>query len=258
MLLAYVKAESIKNRSTVAAKLFWIVPLISFVVSFLFSPRVNGYYQMNQFNQWYTMLLPMLLLLSTAFVVQRERKLKNRAMGALPIDMRKLWMAKVFYSIKTLVLAVALLLCMEEIYTRFIPGSGARVISGGAVLGAAALWIILSLWQIPLWLFLNQVVGFAASFLIGLACNIGLGVFGALSSGWMLNPFSYISRLMCPVLKILPNGLMAAPGNQTFTPGALDASVMPLGIVLSLLLFIIMLLLTAIWYKRKGTRGWEN
>lgn len=91
MLLAYVKAENLKNRHTVASRLFWLVPLFSILLSFVFSGQDSRYYQMNQYNWWYTTFFPMLLLLSTAFAGQRERKMKNRAMGALPINMKTLW-----------------------------------------------------------------------------------------------------------------------------------------------------------------------
>ena len=123
---------------------------------------------------------------------------------------------------------------------------------------AAVLWIGLSLWQIPLWLFVNQWLGFAAGILLGMVCNIGLGILGAPTNWWLLNPFSYISRLMCPVLKILPNGLPAEPGSQTFFPGVLDASVIPLGLGISLALFLAVWALTAGWYAGKGRKGWES
>lgn len=258
MLLAYIKAENIKNRHTVAANLFWIVPLISISEAFFLSPSGVKYYQMLQFNNWYTILFPMLLLLSTAFTVRREKKLKNRVMAALPLDMKSLWAAKVFYSIKTSVLAMLILYCAEELISRVGAGSGGRVIGSEAGLFAIFLLIAVSLWQIPFWLFINELFGFAAAFIMGLVCNIGLGILGALSSSWALNPFSYMSRLMCPVIKVLPNGLPAQPGNQTFFPGVLDSSVIPVGVFLSLLLFVICFGLTAVWYKRKGAKGWEN
>ena len=258
MLLAYMKAENLKNRHTVAAKLFWIVPLFSIVIAVIFSGQDSRYYQMNQYNWWYTTFFPMLLLLSTAFAGQRERKMKNRAMGALPVDMKRLWSAKIFYSLKTLVIAALSIYFVQEVISRLLLSGGSREISSLAGLMAAVLWIGLSLWQIPLWLFVNQWLGFAAGILLGMVCNIGLGILGAPINWWLLNPFSYISRLMCPVLKILPNGLPAEPGSQTFFPGVLDASVIPLGLGISLALFLAVWALTAGWYAGKGRKGWES
>lgn len=258
MLKAYMKSEALKNAHTVSGKLFWLVPLVSVAVAVLFSGWDSRYYQMNQYNWWYVLFYPMLFLLSTAFMVQREGRMKNRAISALPVDLKKLWAAKVAHIVKVLLTASAIIYCAWEIFSRLFAAGGAREISSGAGFGAAALWVILSLWQIPLWLFINQTFGFAVGIILGLAGNIGLGVIGALYDWWLLNPFSYISRVMCPVLRILPNGLPAVPGSQTFFEGVLDHSVIPVGVGMSLLLFIISYVLTARWYQRKGDAGWEN
>ena len=90
------------------------MPGVSILLGLLFSGMDARYYQMNQFNWWYTTLFPMLLLLSTAFTEQRERKLKNRAMQVLPVDMKKLWAAKVFCSFKTLFLAAVIIFLAQE------------------------------------------------------------------------------------------------------------------------------------------------
>lgn len=258
MLKAYMKSETLKNAHTVSAKLFWLVPLVSIAVAVLFSGWNSRYYQMNQYNWWYVLFYPMLLLLSTAFAVQRERRMKNRVIGALPVDLKKLWAAKVAYIVKVLLIASAIVYCAWEIFSRLFASGGARGISSGAGFGAAILWVILSLWQIPLWLFINQIFGFGVGIILGLAGNVGLGVIGALEGWWLLNPFSYISRVMCPVLGILPNGLPAVPGSQTFFEGVLDRSVISAGVGMSVLLFIISYVLTAGWYQRKGDAGWEN
>lgn len=257
-MLTYIKAENLKNRHTVTAKLFWIVPLVSIVLAFIFCGQDVRYYQINQFNWWYTTLFPMLLLLSTAFVGQRERKIKNRAMGTLPVDIEKLWAAKVFYSFQTLVFAVLILFCAEEVLSRVLASGLERDISTISVLVAVVLWLILSAWQIPLWAFVNQKFGFATEVLLGLGGNVVLGILGALSKWWMLNPFSYINRLMCPVLKILPNSLPAEPGSQTFYPELLGKAVIPIGIGCSLLLFFICYTVTLKLYQAKGEKGWEN
>lgn len=258
MVTAYIKAEELKNRHTVSTKLFWIVPLASILLACVFSGQQARYYQVNQFNWWYTSLFPMLLLLSTAFLVQRERKMKNRAMGVLPVDMKKVWFAKVVYSLKTLVLAVALIFCAQEGISRLFAGGAVREITTASSLMAAILWIVLSAWQIPLWLFVNQKCGFTASLLMGLACNVGPGIMGATTKWWIINPFSYINRLMCPVLKILPNGLTAEPGSMTFYPGLMETWSIPVGVGISLVLLLVCFAATARWYDRKGTQGWEK
>lgn len=204
MLRAYLKAENLKNKYTVSAKLFWVVPLFSIGIAIAFSGQNARYYQMNQMNWWYTTFFPMLLILATAFSVQREKKVKNRVMSALSINMRKIWIAKVLRIIVSMICAVGIVFLAQEGISRFFVAGAPREISTLAGAGAAVLWICLSAWQIPLWLFVNEKLGFAAGIILGLAANVGLGILGALSGWWILNPFSYICRVMCPVLGILP------------------------------------------------------
>lgn len=63
---------------------------------------------------------------------------------------------------------------------------------------------------------------------------------------------------MCPILKILPNGLPAEPGSQTFFPEVLKITVIPLGVCISVALFLGVWALTAGWYAGKGRKGWES
>lgn len=259
MWKAYMKAENLKHRHTVTAKLFWLVPLFAIMIpGFLATLSGGYYYQLNQFNWSYTTFYPMLLLLSTAFAVQREKKLKNRVISALPVDLKKVWAAKTAYILKILAWAAIIIYAGEEIISSIFAAGGSRIISGAAGFEAVLLWIILILWQIPLWLFVFHILGFAAGMILGLAGNIALGILGALSKWWLLNPFTYINRLMCPILKILPNNLLAVPESQTYVEGVLNPIVIPQGIAASLLLFIVLCVLTAKWYQRKGETGWEN
>lgn len=258
MLTSYIKAEQLKSSHTVLAKLFWVVPLVSVLISSYFSNGNVKYYQMNQFNWWYTTFFPVLILTAAAFLVQRERKVKNRIMSALPLELKKVWAAKVLRIVGILLRAVILLYCAQEIISRVLAGGGTRIISSQSGLMAVLLCVVLSLWQIPVWMFVNEKLGFTVGIVLGLICNIGLGLVGASADMWMLNPFYYSNRLMCPLLGILPNNLPAVPESMYYFEGALDMSVIPVGVILSIVLFVFTFLVTAVWYQRKGIKGWEN
>lgn len=98
----------------------------------------------------------------------------------------------------------------------------------------------------------------AGQFSLGMVCNVGLGLIGGSTDMWMLNPFYYSNRLMCPLLGILPNGLPAVPESMYYFEGALDMSVIPVGVILSIVLFALTFAVTVVWYQRKGIKGWEN
>ena len=59
---------------------------------------------------------------------------------------------------------------------------------------------------------------------------------------------------MCPILKILPNGLMAVLESQTFVPEVLDISQIPFALTVSIILFILITYVTAKWYEKQEAR----
>lgn len=80
--------------------------------------------------------------------------------------------------------------------------------------------------------------------------NVGAGVIFSISmvskSLWWLCPYTWTTRLMCPVLGILPNGLFAEPGNPL-----LNLNAIPIGIGMAISLFIIIMLITTNWFKNQ-------
>lgn len=56
-------------------------------------------------------------------------------------------------------------------------------------------------------------------------------------------------RLMCPVLGILPNGTLALQDDALLNP-----SVLPIGIALSAVLFLLLLTVTANWFQRQEVK----
>ena len=70
---------------------------------------------------------------------------------------------------------------------------------------------------------------------------------------WLI-PYAVPARLMCPVLKILPNGLPAEPGNITFSPQLLSwESILP-GLVVTCLCFVLVTEISIRVYERKGMK----
>ena len=59
---------------------------------------------------------------------------------------------------------------------------------------------------------------------------------------------------MCPVIKILPNGLLAVPESATFSQELLNKDAIFLGITVSIILFVLFSFLTAKWYENQEAR----
>ena len=77
----------------------------------------------------------------------------------------------------------------------------------------------------------------------------------SLSPIYMLFPGAIGARMMCPLLKIMPNGLPAQNGEMTFAPRLIDSSSIPVRIIAAVLWLLLIWGLTRIWYQRKVEKG---
>ncbi|EJO5348589.1 lantibiotic immunity ABC transporter MutE/EpiE family permease subunit [Clostridium botulinum] len=240
-MLNYIKAEKLKCRRTFGKKNTYIAPLVVLFFAFL-SPL---WYQACVFNWWYGLILPGFIALSCYFVHQKEeKKLKYRAIFSLPIDLKKLWIAKNLMIFMNLFIACAVLLI--GIVLGGMLFTGAKNIPFINTCTATIIIAITSLWQIPLCLFLSKKFGAFGVILINAGAGLVLNISMVSKYLWWLCPYTWTTRLMCPILGILPNGLFAKPGDPL-----LNSRVIPIGIVMSLLLFVILMLITTNWFKNQ-------
>lgn len=68
----------------------------------------------------------------------------------------------------------------------------------------------------------------------------------ASESYWMYIPWSWGMRLMCPIVGVHPNGVPLEKGSPL-----LDPSVIPMGIAISIVIFLLLSFATAFWFSRK-------
>ncbi|PRR78039.1 ABC-2 family transporter protein [Clostridium liquoris] len=243
-MMDYIKAENLKCRRTFAKKLVLIAPLLMVLLA-----SISGMYLVqNGYNWWYAIILPGFITLATALVNQiEERKLHYRTVFALPVPLQKIWISKVFL-LAVYVLVACMLHLVGMILGKFLINPAATIsITQMAV--ATLILIVVSLWQIPFCLFLSKKFGLMAAVIINLGMGIVLGIFAATKDFWWACPYSWATRLMCPVLGILPNGTMASQWNALLNP-----SVLPVGIVLSITLFVLLLAVTANWFQRQEAK----
>ncbi len=248
-------AENIKYKHTITKHLFWIMPFVTMLTAFSLA---RHYVVINSYNWWYILMLPGMLALLCCLTGQKDKKLKNRAVLSIPVDVKRVWDAKVLLCAKGLILANILLVLTVNV-VRFVLASGfgiQQVNEFAIVQGAAAAGILTAvfLWQIPFCLWLTQILGFFPAFCITVILNEVGGTIGALDGSWFFIPFAIPARLMCAVLKILPNGLTAQEGSMTFSPELIDkGSILP-GILISMLWFFAVWMATRFWYEKKGAR----
>lgn len=243
-MLNFLKAENLKCRRTFAKKLVFIAPFLTVLLS-----GISGMYLVqNGYNWWYTILFPGFITLTTALVNQiEERKLRYRSVFALPVSLQKIWISKVL--LIAIYTSAACILHLAGISLGKFLINPTSAITVGQMTEATLILIIASLWQIPFCLFLSKKFGLMAAILINLGAGIVLGILAATESFWWACPYSWATRLMCPVLGILPNGTMASQGDVLRNPG-----VIPVGIVLSIALFLLLLAVTAKWFHRQEVK----
>jgi ABC-2 type transport system permease protein len=246
-MLQYFLSENIKIKHTFMEKLIWLSPALLILLSMSLTAR---YFQVDTYNWWYTWMLSGTLSLSCVYLSRVDGAMKNRATISLPLDLKKVWIAKVFVGIKNISISCVIIFVAAHLSVFIIPiNSIINIPILNGFIGTIII-IVTCIWQVPLCMFLGSKIGMFPTIILNLGINI-FSIIMSVGKYWWINPFTYCDRFLCPVLKILPNGLPAEPGNQTFTPELLNTSVIPLGIGISIVLFLIITYLTAKWYEGK-------
>jgi ABC-2 type transport system permease protein len=246
-MLQYFLSENIKIKHTFMEKLIWLSPALLILISMSLTAR---YFQVDTYNWWYTWMLSGTLSLSCVYLSRVDGAMKNRATISLPLDLKKVWIAKVFVGIKNISISCVIIFVAAQLSVFIMPiNSIVNIPMFNGFIGTIII-IVTCIWQVPLCMFLGSKIGMFPTIILNLGINI-FSIIMSVGKYWWINPFTYCDRFLCPILKILPNGLAAEPGNPTFTPELLNTSVIPLGIGISIGLFLIITYLTAKWYEGK-------
>lgn len=251
----YFLAERLKNRHTSTEKLIVLMPMIAVCLA---AWLTKDYFTIDSYNWWYVVLFPGMLALVCAAVGNRDKKMENRAIQVLPVEMGAVWDGKVLYGVLCMGIALLVFLCMtlavgagleqtlRQVF-RINPSAGEQVL-------AVAVMLVTSLWQVPFCLLLQQVMGVFPMVLLHMGSYILLAAELSLHSFFMVLPGGITSRMMCIILKILPNGLVAEPGSITFTQELLEWKGLPVGIIASVIWFLVFWLAGRMWFGRQAKK----
>lgn len=251
----YFCAETLKHKNSSVRRLTILMPVICIVMSAVLT---NRYFTVDSYNWWYVGLAPGFVALLCGIIIEKEKKLGNRAVWLLPCDMGRIWDAKVLYGIWMSGAATVLLSCVTVVVAFFLetlldftfvirPSIPAQIAAGFLI------WLSFC-WQVPWCLFLAQTVGRIPMLLISFVGYSLMAVIMALSPFYMFFPGALAARMMCVVLGVLPNGLPAEAGAMTYTPELVELSSIPIGIAASVIWFVLLWGLTRTWYKRRVER----
>ncbi|WP_368487777.1 lantibiotic immunity ABC transporter MutE/EpiE family permease subunit [Clostridium sp. BJN0013] len=248
---AYFKSEYLKIKHTFMGKLIFLAPIFAIILSLILTPH---YFEIDSYNWWYVMILPGMVSLLCTLIAVKDNKMKNMAVLSLPVDLKKVWISKILVCSLMIIFAsiIHLFGCLF-IGNILHFGKLGMIPAASVVLGSLVL-IITFLWQIPFCLFLGSKIGIFPTILINIIAYFMLGVIFAVEDVLWIIPYAVPSRLMCPIIKVLPNGLPAVSGNQTFRPELLSDSVILPGIMITVVLFLTLTVLTAKWYERQEAK----
>ena len=233
-MIRVIKSEFQKSKRTSINKFVVITPILTILLSFLWYGGQSGAY-----NWWYITFLPAMLSIISSQVITREQKISYKGMLLYPKSKRVMWLGKIMYvGILLVISSLIFTLGVESIASVSQPR-----ISLKANIVASIVLILTFLFQIPISLFLTL----KFSMFIAVVFNIGMTLFG-LSSFFIFYPYRMTSTLMVPILNILPNGLQAS----LYSP-LLKTNIL-LGIAINILIFIVMTILTTIWFEKKEVK----
>ncbi len=235
---SYFLAEKLKYRHTFMKGMTISMPLISVVLA---AWLTQSYFAVDSYNWWYMGLYPGFLGILCGIIGGKDKKKKNLTIGSLPCSMKRIWDAKILVGILMSAVSVFFLVILTmaagwgmehgmHIIFFLQPSMKAQITAG------IVMWLT-TLWQIPFCLLLSQKMGIFPMLLVHMGSGTLISVFVSLKPWFALFPGAITSRLMCPILGILPNGLPAMEGQMTYFEEIVGMENLMIGIPASVLWF---------------------
>lgn len=228
-----LQSEFLKTKRCAVRRVALASPLCLSVLAL-----VQGrYFSLNLFNWFYVMFLPVTLSLISAAAVNIDHgKMGLRAIRALSVKQRNIWIAKLLI-VAGYALFSCLLLSAASIVVPAILGllgiHQIKVFRVSESMAGVFVMFLTSIWQVPLSFILAKKGGLIFTVSTNLFLSFS-GVLLALKSYWFFCPWAWVNRCMISVLGVLPNGL---PNENNFRTGIYDvvlSLVMSLGVAVIL------------------------
>ena len=239
----YLIAENLKFKRTFLRKLLWIVPLFNICISFFMNPQ---YLSTTTFNLWAVIFMPLMIALICGLMDQKEKKASNyNSVFLLPINLKIIWYTKIsligIYTFFSLIIFVVFMFILSFVIPSFI------TINSTFLFAVVTLWIS-TLWQIPVCLFLAKKFGFIIPMIINCLGSFSV-IFMAAGHFWWLSPWNFSTRMMSPIMHVHPNGTILESGSSL-----LDYQVVPIGLILSAILFLVCMYITSSLFSENKER----
>lgn len=234
----YIKSDWLKQKRKFNKKLIWIAPLLTILLALLMMGDNN--LQNGAYNWWYIMILPACFTMFSSFTIINEKKKNRHGLLGVVIQKNKLWLSQII--VGTIFLFITCIIFFIGITIGGILFKQ-KIELIRSLFGSVVLFFSFA-WQIPFWMFITEKLGGFISIFLSLICNFGVAIICAVESFWWI-PFSIPSRLMCPIIGILPNGLWVETCSKMG-----NTNVIIQGLLITTLLYLLLTITTSLWFEK--------
>lgn len=243
-MIDILKSEYIKSKRTFIKKLIILAPIVTILAAMCTQWK---YILQETYNLWPAIFLPIIIALFTSLTSMQEKKAGNyRNLLIHNISPARIWIAKIINLAINLLFSCFILIILL-LADFFILLHGKNIPLPKVILCPFYIWIT-SLTLIPIQLWASTWKGTLLSMAVGFI-GIPAGVIAASKPYWMFIPWSYPTRIMCPILGIGPNALPLKAGDTLTYPVVVSS-----GLALSMMTFLIFTLITALWFTKREVK----
>lgn len=237
-----LKAEILKEKRSANAKIFLLTPIIFIVFNLLMnvlmgkSPEGKSFLLATAFNWFPLLILPIVISLLVINILAKEKQSQLNLQKSLGLDRKKIKVAKsllVFTEVFVIVMVSILIIYLVANFILKENISLAMLIKAGVVLFIGVM---------PLVGFSFFIMSLSSKAFVLLILNFILSIISptpAVKDLWKFYPWSYSLRMLAPIIGVHPNGTFLDINSPLW-----DKSVITLGIVLSLGVYVLFMVLS--------------
>lgn len=238
-MVNYLKAEILKQKHSFNNIIIWLIPIVNIIIAFLLMSE--KYIQTASYNWWYVLFLPFTFTFIASSIVNKDRKFNNHGLFGIVKDKKKIWYSKII----TAILYLTYTCFIFFVFTMLCGLVFNEQISIASNLLASVLLLVTFAWQIPFFMLVTLKFNMFLSIILSMACNLWIACICAVESYWWI-PFAIPARLMCPVINVLPNGLLLSADNPLN-----NANVVLVGVTITTILYIVLSFITAKIFEKQ-------
>lgn len=245
----YFKAEVLKLQHNHLVRAIWLFPLIGILVAWGFSAlggtEILKLSDETIINHWSIIWINALIATLAGTIDRNEKKstrymiYSGRAVSLGRIELTRIGLIAVMTLISTFIVGVALILNSLWLDTPSITSLG------NCLLAMVVIWLT-TLWQIPFCLLLSRTTILYIPIILNTLAPLLMGTSIATTDSWLIFPYSWDLRILMPITHMHINGI-PLPVNSPF----LSSQPIPLGLILSLVCFVVLSGLASWSFKRQ-------